>query len=429
MYSVRTGESMRRMLSMPREIYALLFVRFVVSAGNFVSPFLAMMLTMRLGYTEAAAGVFMSAVAVVGAIGLMIGGRLGDTLGRRKTLIALQALTGVAYLACAAIGLSPALPILIAFAMGTLSGTWPVINAVVADVAGPDIRKDAFSLLYWGNNIGFSIGPLIAGYLFMADNSILFVGNALAIFAAAAAVFLFVRETLPSRLPGQPAEGERNVPTPARESTLAILRQEPVLAIYGLICVLSAFVYNQHTFALPLFLKDLLGSEAGPKGFGAAMTVNGLTVVVCTIAVTALTKKFSALACITVSSAIYVIGFGSYAFANGLPFVLFSTFFWTIGEILGATSGNAFVAERAAPSHRSRINSAISLCYVAGGAVAPLVAGFLAGALGTRAIWYPVAGVAALMTVAYLLLERFDKKRTSPKAERFPGTEKSAACD
>jgi len=390
---------------MPREIWVLLFVRFVVSAGGFVVPFLAMLLSIKLGFDNAKAGIFMFAGTLVAASGLILGGKLGDTLGRRRTLILLQGATAAAFLVCAAMGFRSALPFVVMFALGTLNGTWPCINAMVADVAPPEHLKAAFSLLYWGNNIGFSVGPLVGGYLFAVAPRALFAGNALVLLLAMLAVLLFVRE------PGARAiQGETGTELP-EPSTFAVLRTEPVLALYAGLCVLSAFVYAQHTFALPYFLKDLLGDVQGPKAFGTVMAVNGITVVLFTVPMTLLTRGMPSLVGIVISSLIYIVGFGSYAFAHGLPFILGATAFWTLGEILGATNGNAFVAERAAPTHRARLNSVISAGYIAGSAVAPLAAGIVTRTWGTRTVWLPVAGVAALTTLGYLALHRFDQHR------------------
>ena len=68
------------MLGLPKEIYALFVVRLVVSAGAFVGPFLAMMLTMKLGYDDGAAGVFMAILAILSAGGLALGGKQADQL-------------------------------------------------------------------------------------------------------------------------------------------------------------------------------------------------------------------------------------------------------------------------------------------------------------------------------------------------------------
>ena len=391
---------------LPREIWALLFVRFVVSAGGFVMPFLAMMLSIKLGYDNAKAGAFMFVGTLVAASGLLLGGKLGDTIGRRRTLIILQVTTAVAFLICAALGFRPALPFVVALGLAALNGTWPCINAVVADVAPPEHLKTAFSLLYWGNNIGFSVGPLIGGYLFAVAPRALFVGNATALLLAALAVILFVHD------PGHGKPGVQKLDGEAPEmSTFDVLRTEPVLALYAGLCVLSAFVYAQHTFTLPYFLKDLLGEVRGPKAFGTVMAVNGITVVLFTVPMALLTRRVPTLLGIMLSSLIYIVGFGSYAFANGLPFILGATAFWTLGEILGATNGNAFVAERAAPSHRARINAVISGGFIAGSAIAPLLAGLITRTHGTRVVWLPVAGVAALTTLGYLALHRFDQRR------------------
>jgi len=426
--------------AMPREIYALFVVRLVVSAGSFVGPFLAMMLTLKLGYDEAGAGAFMSAVSVVSALGLVLGGKLGDTFGRAAVLRNLQAATAAIFLVCAAAGFTVATPFLIALAMGTLSGSWPVINALVADHAPPDRRKEAFSLLYWGNNIGFSIGPLVAGFLFNAAPRILFVGNAVVLLAAAATVTLFVDRhgakpaesgtdlgsaaTPGTELETAAARGTELDPaaTPGTEldgrpTTLwSVMRANPVLLLFGLAQILTAFVYNQHTFALPVFLADSLGAEAGPRAYGMVMTTNGLTVVVLTAFVTWVSRRLPSLAAVAGASVFYAVGFGAYWFVGGLPVALGATALWTVGEILGATNSNAFIAERAPPAHRSRVNSAISLCHIVGNAAAPLAAGPLAKALGSRAVWPFVAVLALASAASMAWVHRFDMRRNGTGA-------------
>ena len=81
------ASSLADLKHLPREVWALLFVRFVISVGGFVTPFLAMLLSIKLGYDNAKAGAFMFAGTLVAAFGMMLGGKLGDALGRRRTLI------------------------------------------------------------------------------------------------------------------------------------------------------------------------------------------------------------------------------------------------------------------------------------------------------------------------------------------------------
>jgi MFS family permease len=400
------------MLGLPKEIYALFVVRLVVSAGAFVGPFLAMMLTMKLGYDDASAGFFMALLAVLSAAGLALGGKLGDAFGRADVLRALQAVTALAFLLCAVMGFNSATPYIIAFALATLSGTWPVINALVADLAPEGRRKEAFSLLYWGNNIGFSIGPLVAGFLFNSAPRLLFLGNALALGVAAALVSIFVRHEKSLAGESASAPGLPVSTTPGKDgpSTWLVLRANPVLILYSLASVLTAFVYNQHTFALPIFLKDALGPDTGPKAYGFVMTANGLTVVLLTGLVVFFSRKMPSLAAVALASVFYAVGFGTYRFVGGLPLAIGATVIWTIGEILGATNGNAFIAERAPPAYRSRINSAVSLAHVGGNALAPLVAGPVSRSFGSAAVWPMVAVLSLVSALAVWAIHLQDRR-------------------
>jgi MFS family permease len=162
---------------LPRAILALFWVRLINSMGNFVFPFLTMLLTMKLGYSKTAAGAFMSTAALVAGLGVLVGGKIADTYGRKRTIVVLQ-LTSAGLLGiCAVLGLVSIVPTLIAISYVMLQSSRPIFNALVADIAPPETRQRAYSLLYWGNNIGFSIGPIMDGYLFNAHTSYMFIGN------------------------------------------------------------------------------------------------------------------------------------------------------------------------------------------------------------------------------------------------------------
>jgi MFS family permease len=142
-----------------------------------------------------------------------------------------------------------------------------------------------------------------------------------------------------------------------------------------------------------------------------AMTANGLTVVVCTVLIATLSHRLPALINVALGYAFYAVGFASYVAATGLPLVLGSTVVWTIGEILAATNANAFVADHTPPSHRGRVNSVVAACTLSGSALAPMVGGVAARAMGTRAVWIPIGLFAALASTGALLLHRFDLGR------------------
>ena len=133
------------------------------------------------------------------------------------------------------------------------------------------------------------------------------------------------------------------------------------------------------------------------------MSLNGLTVVVCTLPIAALCRKWQTLISVAVSTLIYGIGFGLYGIAISVFSTALLTFIWTLGEIIGATNTNVFVAEKSPPEYRSRMNSFISLCYTAGNFLGPLIMGALIGTRGLAYVW-PVLFAVGGATAVYLLL-------------------------
>ncbi|MBN1242743.1 MAG: MFS transporter [Spirochaetales bacterium] len=410
-----SGSKPARKPPLPRAIHALFLIRLVVSAGSFVQILLVMILTGKLGWSGSKAGVFMSVVAGLSALGSLAGGKLGDSFGRRRVLALLQGLAAALFLVSAVLGYGDWTPALAAAALALLAGSWPSINALAADHAPSERRREAFSLLYWGNNVGFALGAALAGFLYSHAPRALFAGNALALLLAALTATLFVpdrsaRETVPDAATAA-ASGTKPGGAARGRGTLAIFRADPVLAFYGLLAVLTAFVYDQHRFALPLTLKEAFGEERGALVFSWAMSVNGLTVVAATALVVLASRRLSSLTAVALGSVFYAAGFGAYGLVAGVPAFLGVTAFWTLGEILGATNGNAFVAERAPDSHRGRVNGVLSLAYVLGGMISPLVAGPLADAFGARAIWAPIAVTSAVGAAGLFALSAWDRAR------------------
>jgi MFS family permease len=418
---------------LPKAIRVLFAVRLIGSAGNFVYPFLTMLLTMKMGWEPAKAGAFMTAMSLLGGIGMLVGGKLGDAVGRKRSILSAQLGASVIFFACFAVGMVPALPYLIAVANILLSSTWPVSNAMVADIAKPEERKRAYSLLYWGNNIGFSVGPLMAGFLFSRAPSLMFLGNAAALLVGVFLVGFLVRETLPRAGGPRPAEdaAPRDGPSSAASAAapegaaapeaelavsggaLGVLRRRPILLGFALATAVMNFVYAQHQFSLPVFLGDRLG-EGGPQLFGAAMTTNGLTVVAATALVTFLLGRLESLACMALAALLYAAGFGLLSFASGpnaVFVVLSSTVVWTLGEIVAATNVNVFIASHSPLSHRSRISSIVTWMSSMGFMLCPAITGAFIAARGSAAVWPLAACVALVGALLMVLLGLADRPR------------------
>jgi len=392
----------------------------VIAIGNFVFPFLTLILTVRLGWPADKTGIFLTAMQAAALPGVLVGGKLSDTIGRKKIIVTCQAVAAILFIVSLLVGFKPILPFLIAGASVSLAMTWPVSGALVADLVPPDKRKSAYALLYWGNNIGFSIGPLAAGFLFHRAPGLMFLGNACALSVSIFVMTKFVPETRGPKAsiavsPGAsdgsdegPRTEKSNAEADYSGSLFSVLRQRPTIWMFSVLVAIMNFVYSQYTFSLPLYLNEKLG-ERGAEIFGSAMTVNGLTVVLFTLLLSRITSRTPVLILMAVASAFYAIGFGMLSLPPSFLFVMVSTAIWTWGEILSATNINVYVASKTPASHRGRVNSLVSIVTNLGSLSGPVLAGLIIRAGGTGSVWSIVFFVAMAAAVLMIGLGAYDR--------------------
>jgi len=396
---------------LPKSIYILFFARMVNSMGAFVYPFLTIYLTKTLSMDEGEAGYLVMLAITAHLPGLIVGGRLADRLGRKKILILFQGLAAICLIPCAFLNnpfLIPKLLILSAFFHG---GAQPASTAMTTDLTNPDNRKAAFSLLYLGNNIGFAVGPLIAGFLYNNYLMWIFLGDAATTFASLSLVYLFVKETIPSKEKIEESfKLENNYEKAEKGNLWQVLWKRPRLLLFTLISLIYSFVYAQTTFSIPIQVVELFGDK-GPKMFGVIMTTNALVVSCLTIIIISLTHKIKPVLNVGLAGILYAIGFGMIFFITGLPWLLLSTTIWTIGEILVTTNSNVYIANHTPISHRGRFNAVIPVIMGAGFALGPLISGDYIRKYGVNNIWPAICFLSMVAAVLMCFLYFSEKKK------------------
>jgi MFS family permease len=283
------------------------------------------------------------------------------------------------------------------------------------DLTTPENRQAAFSLIYLGHNLGFAIGPLVAGFLFTAAPRWIFWGNAIASTLAMALVAAFVPETKPSEAQLEASYAGDSSEKAEKGGLFKALLSRPFLLLYVFITTWFAFAYAQHRFLIPLQLESLFG-QSGARLYGIMMTMNAVVVVALNIPVIALLKRFNPVLNTAIAGGLYAVGFGMLAFARD-PWVFFvSAFVWTIGEVIDATNSQVYVANHTPMSHRGRFNAVLPLIWGYGWAISTPVSGRLADAYGIPATWLITGAIAAAAAVAVLLLDRAERRSKARKA-------------
>ncbi|MEU4254354.1 MFS transporter [Amycolatopsis sp. NPDC026612] len=248
-------------MGLPHLVWALAATHFVGRAGGVVRAFLVLYLTQAQHFSPSAAVV---AAVGVGDIGSQVlGGWLGDRIGRRTTM--LVGFVGAAA-ALVALGSADSLPGIWAAAAGvglTMELFRPAGSAVVADLPARQ-RIRAFGLLYWAANLGFSVATVTAGVLAGSGYGLLFRINVAASLIAALIVWRHVPETRPARS----VRMRRALPP-------TVLRDRVMLAMMAI--HVGCFTLFLQTFTtLPLLMT---AAGLGPATYGGVLAVNGIAVV------------------------------------------------------------------------------------------------------------------------------------------------------
>lgn len=347
----------RRLADLPRVVWAVAATHFVSRAGGLVRSFLVLYLTQEQHLSPATAGAVVAAVGVGDVGSQLLGGWLGDRIGRRHTM--LVGFFGSA-VALVALGSADSMPAIWAAAVGvglTAELFRPAGSAAVADLPARQ-RVPAFGLFYWAANLGFSVATVTAGILARNGYGLLFWINAAASVVAALIVWRRVPETRPPR-----SRQTRRALVPV------LLRDRPMIAMTGI--HVAYFILFLQTFAtLPLLMT---ADGHGPATYGAVLALNGLAIVVVQpLAVRVLAGRDRSTV-LAVSMLLVGVGAGLGTVVHSGAGYAGSVLVWTLGQIGVAVMFGATFADLAPADLRGRYMGVASTTWSIGAVFGPLV--------------------------------------------------------
>lgn len=111
-------------------------------------------------------GLFFTGSSILTLFTQIPSGLLADRYGRKKLIVACTALCPLLYGIWPLIDNWVTLIILYSVAFGLWSMTWPASLALLSDSFPPELTGSAFGIRMTSVRLGFTIGPLISGYLY-----------------------------------------------------------------------------------------------------------------------------------------------------------------------------------------------------------------------------------------------------------------------
>ena len=400
----------RSIRALPAPVWWLYVGSFVNRFGSFVSVFLILYLV-ELGFTPAQAGTAAAAYGAGSFGASIVGGFLADRLGRRNAM-ALSMFSAAA----TALALSQAEGLVVITALTAAFGLTsdlyrPASAALLADLVPAERRLPAFAGYRLAINAGFTFGPAVAGLLAERSFFWLFIGEA----ATSTTMGVIALVALPVGVRTRRGEERRGegIRSIAGDRSFVVL----LLAV-----AISAFVYLQSFATLPLHIRD---AGLSTTFYGLLISLNGGLIVLLELPLVSQIRRFSAPRAIATGVAVSGIGFGALAFGAHPGLLIAAAVTWTIGEIVAAPTGNAYVANLAPHRLRGRYQGALGMTFSLGLVLAP--------AIGTRIYdWSPVGLwtiCGALSFVAAAMILPLPSRRVEPDimppptAPDLPGVE------
>lgn len=397
---------------LPRGIYIIFLSRIVNNIGTFVFPMLTLILTQRIGITKDKAGLFITAVALFSAPSILLGGVLVDKIGRKKVLLIFQGLGALVFVTCGFLKTNMILALMLMVAQLISTISMPATDSLLADLTTQENRKEAFSLLYMGNNLGLAIGPILGGLLYNKHLKWLFIGDGITTICSLILVYLFVEETL-QKIPNNVHKKSINHEKVETGNVISVLLKRKNLLFFALILFIYQFSYSQFNFALPLHLGDDFGHR-GAKYFGLLAGINAVVVITFTPFLVKVTRKLKPIVIISIGGLLYAIAFGSLGWINKLPLFFISIIIMTFGEICISINTGTYIANHTPSSHRGRINGVLPMIYGAGYAIGPMIMGKYISSFGVGNAWKFIGCIMFLASIMMHVLYRFEFKKTKP---------------
>ena len=398
-----------------RRVWLLLFAMLVFRFGHgLYFPFSSIYFHNVLGIPLSLVGIGLAVFAAAGVLSGLVAGPLTDRYGRKPVMLAALAGSSASFFAFSLVG-GFAGYLAVSAAHGFVG--WSMFeasrNAMVADVTPPGMRSRAYGLVRVGGNVGWALGPMVAGLVSAAAGGSgavyprLFVGTAVLTALVALVLAFAINESRP--IVKEPAEGGE---TPGR--LRAALSDGPFLVLLG-VGVLLYYVFTQDWQALPVYAKNFVGVADGQIGF--FLGANGLMVILFQLPVAYIIDRGSRVVALLAGAVLFAASAATLLLSESFLgiFVAFVLFF-TLGEMVLEVAGASLAAELAPMRLRGTYLALFGACFGVACGFSPIVAGALLEAHLPALIWtiqLAAAASAAVGLGALLLLRR---RRSVPGA-------------
>ncbi|WP_256357708.1 MFS transporter [Pseudomonas sp. PDM28] len=358
----------------------------IVVSRAITSPLLTLFVSDKLGLNQQDVGLLLGIAVFVATLLSLYGGYIIDRFEKRRLL--------VLSMASSAVGL-----LLLTFAENLYLTTITLIvtetasalfligsKAILSDNLPVGQRAKAFSLSYTLTNIGYAVGPMLGVLIAGAFASAPF------LIAAAIAFFSMFLMT------GIPADPAKVAPAGQAQSflkTLITLKNDRTLILFTAGCLLSTVVHGRFTFYLSQYLLVTSNPQHTMEIMAALLACNAISVILLQYQVGRFLKREQLRQWIVAGTGLFILGLIGFSLADSLVSWCVAMFIFTLGEIIIYPAEFLFVDTLAPEELRGSYYGAQNLAAL-GGAVSPVICGFMLMHSPAPTMFYALSALAAL---------------------------------
>jgi|APTNR8051073442_1049403.scaffolds.fasta_scaffold00459_16 MFS family permease len=390
-----------------KEVWLLSIVLLINRSGSMVIPFLTVYLTGQRGFSLQDAGMVMSSYGLGSVAGSYIGGWFTDRNGFYRVQFWTLIGSGLAFWGVAGLESLPAMCAGIFVLSAVTDALRPANQAAIAYFSEPANLSRSYGLLRLAINLGFSIGPVMGGWLIAGFGYYtLFWVNGIAAIAAAFAYKISFPKRIIALAPNKKAESDAGEPEPA-DLAAAPERsayRDPVFLLFVVLVCLQATVFMQFFGSLPVYLQQNWGYTEAQ--IGNLIALNGLLIVAVEMPLVHLAgERYGVLPIIAFGSLLVglsylLLGVAGAGLLAATTFIVIITF----GEMLSMPFMNTWVASRAPFRRRGEYMGLQSIAWAVAFIIAPSLGLRWAAHWNFDSLWVFMGGVGVASALGFWLM-------------------------
>ncbi|MDF2515521.1 MAG: transporter [Sphingobacterium sp.] len=381
--------------------WLLAVVMLINRMGSMVIPFLGLYMTQVLHFDIKQVGIVLMSYGIGSVCGSYIGGWLTDRIGSFKVQFGSLVLASPLFLLIPLFKEVQSLSVMI-FTLSLIFDAFRPANSVsVASYAKPENITRAFSLNRLAINLGFSIGPAVAGFLATISFNWIFYGNSFAVMCAAVIFFIFFNKR--QKRTDVKAKKEALV-----DGNLTVKQSrnpytDVPFILFNIFCCIFSFCFFQLITTLPIFYREVHHLDDHQIGF--LLGWSGFVIVLLEMFVVHVAeKRFSLISTLVFGTILCALSYAMLNYMGGLGWLYFTFFIFGLGEMLTLPFMATVSVNRSTPKTQGAYMGFNSLAFSAANIFSPLLGTSIVDSFGFTTLWWATALTLSLTGLGFYLV-------------------------